>query len=123
MTVYVDDMFRRPMGRFGRMKMSHMIADTDEELHAMAAAIGMNRAWFQGDHYDVSLSRREKAVDRGALEVTLRTLAWMVSMRRKTGKLPTPEEADADRAAYIFEASIKRYGETYKMLSDTGEPS
>lgn len=28
MAVYVDDMWRVPLGRYGRMKMSHMMADT-----------------------------------------------------------------------------------------------
>lgn len=43
MTVYVDDM-RAP---FGRMKMCHMVADSDAELHAMAARIGVARRWHQ----------------------------------------------------------------------------
>jgi hypothetical protein len=30
MTVYVDDMCDSPIGRFGRMKMSHMIADSTD---------------------------------------------------------------------------------------------
>ncbi len=43
MTVYVDDM----QAQYGRMKMCHMIADTDEELHAMADLIGIARKWWQ----------------------------------------------------------------------------
>lgn len=71
MTVYVDDMYLYPMGRFGRMKMSHMIADTEEELHQMAAKIGVARKWYQGDHYDISISRRSIALDLGAKAVTM----------------------------------------------------
>lgn len=58
--IYLDDL-RLP---FGRMKMCHMIGDTEEELHAMAQAMGMDRSWFQPwsfPHYDVSLSRRKKS--------------------------------------------------------------
>lgn len=70
MSVYVDD-FRAP---YGRMIMCHMVADTLEELHAMADKIGVSRRWFQNKprrpHYDISLSKREKAVKFGALEVT-----------------------------------------------------
>ena len=43
MPVYVDNM----KAQFGRMIMCHMVADTDEELHAMAAKIGVQRKWHQ----------------------------------------------------------------------------
>jgi len=91
MTVYVDDMYRVPMGRFGRMKMSHMMADTEEELHEMAAAIGIARKWYQGDHYDVAMVKRRAAVKRGAVEITMRQLAVMNIERRRTGRLPSPQ--------------------------------
>lgn len=69
MTVYID----KANIRFRRMIMCHMIADTPEELHAMAYSIGMKREWFQENasfpHYDVSKSRKEKALKLGAVEV------------------------------------------------------
>lgn len=83
MTVYVDDMYRYPMGRFRRMKMSHMIADTEEELHAMAARIGVARRWYQGDHYDICMSKRQQAVAAGAVEITLRELAFRHRAKRQ----------------------------------------
>lgn len=71
MTTYVDDM-RAP---FGRMIMCHMIADTSDELHAMARCIGVRRKWCQyegtwKEHYDVSLGKRRIAVESGAQEIT-----------------------------------------------------
>jgi hypothetical protein len=96
MTVYVDDMYQHPMGSFGRMKMSHMIADTENELHAMADKIGVQRKWYQGDHYDIALSRRVLAMAVGAQEITLRQCAFMAVYRRRTGgPLPKPEEAES----------------------------
>lgn len=83
MTVYVDDMFASPMGRFRRMKMSHMIADDEAELHAMAQKIGVARRWYQGDHYDICMSMRTKAVALGAKEITMRELGAMMLARRK----------------------------------------
>lgn len=88
MTVYVDDMYTVPMGRFNRMKMSHMIGTTEDELHAMAAAIGVARRWYQGDHYDVSMSKRTAAIAAGAVPITMRQLAAMCAVRRWTGVLP-----------------------------------
>ena len=95
MTVYVDDM-KAP---FGRMVMCHMIADTDEELHTMADRIGVARKWFQrkasGDHYDISLSKRERAFDFGAVPITWRQAGVMCAVRKTTGFLPKPAEAKA----------------------------
>lgn len=71
MTVYVDTM-KAP---FGRMIMCHMFADTDEELHAMAAKIGVQRKWHQRppaaswSHYDVCQSKRALAIKHGAVEM------------------------------------------------------
>jgi Protein of unknown function (DUF4031) len=81
-TVYVDDMFLYPMGQFRGMKMSHMIADTEAELHKMASQIGLDRSWFQGDHYDVCMSKRALAIRCGAQPVTLRELAKMARGKR-----------------------------------------
>lgn len=75
MAVYVDDMYTHPMGKFRRMKMSHMIADTEEELHEMAGKIGVARRWYQDRHYDVCMEKRELAIGFGAVPVTMRELA------------------------------------------------
>lgn len=91
MTVYVDDM-RAP---FGRLIMCHMLADSEAELHAMAAAIGVARKWHQGDHYDICLSKRAAAVKLGAVEVTRRTLGYMTMNHRATGELGDPASARA----------------------------
>lgn len=103
MAVYVDDMHRYPIGQFGRLKMSHLIADTDEELHAMADRIGVARKWHQApprhdSHYDIALGKRKLAVQLGAIEITLRQCSAMTLVRRATGILPKPEEAEAARA-------------------------
>lgn len=83
MTVYVDDMYRYPLGQFGRMKMSHMIADTEEELHEMAAKIGVARKWYQKDHYDICLAKRQLAIEAGAFGITMRQLGKIMIEKRK----------------------------------------
>lgn len=100
MTVYVDDMHLTELGRFGRMKMCHMIADSDEELHAMADRIGVARRWFQkpgtsGRHYDIAMSKRALAVKAGAVEISLRQASAMCARRRVEGEMGAPEEAEA----------------------------
>ena len=74
MTVYVDTA-RHP---FRGYVMCHMMADTLEELHAMADRIGMERRWFQSPpkashpHYDIPESKRARALSLGAREVCQR---------------------------------------------------
>ena len=68
MSVYVDAM-RAP---YRGMVMCHMLADSLDELHAMADAIGVQRRWFQNKrtpHYDICLSKRALALKFGAVEL------------------------------------------------------
>lgn len=69
MTIYVDDVRHA----YGRMKMCHLWADTDAELHEMARKIGVARRWFQGppksrwNHYDICISKKKQAIALGAV--------------------------------------------------------
>jgi len=79
MSVYVDDMYKYSIGEFGNMKMSHMAADSTEELLAMADRIGVARKWIQHpgtdrEHFDIAMSKRALAVAAGAIETDMRTL-------------------------------------------------
>ena len=91
MAVYVDD-FR---AQYGRMKMCHMLADSDEELHAMADRIGVARRHHQntvsGSHYDIASSKALAAIRLGAIPVTVRQMAMMAKNRRQTGVLGNPD--------------------------------
>lgn len=72
--VYVDELRRWGLWRYGDS--CHLTADTEDELHAFAARLGMRRAWFQDrrdyPHYDLTASKRARAVAMGAKEVTAR---------------------------------------------------
>lgn len=107
--VYVDDM----RAKYGRMVMCHMIADTDFELHIVAAAIGVARRWHQAppehdSHYDISLGKRALAVQLGAREITWRQAGAMNARRRVTGELGPPDEAEAWLCSYRTELMLKR---------------
>lgn len=101
MTCYVDDM-RAP---YGRLIMCHLLAETDEELHAMADKIGVARKWWQdkksGSHYDICLSKRALAVQHGAVEVTMKQMAMLNVRRRVTGKMGPLEEVEAWFSLYL----------------------
>ena len=89
MAVYVDDMEASYRG----MKMCHMLGNSEAELHAMADLIGVNRRWYQGDHYDICLTKRALAVKAGAIEITYRQCGAMAARRKRTGSLGTPKDA------------------------------
>lgn len=83
MAVYVDNM----KAAFGRMVMCHMIADSTEELNEMADKIGVSRKWIQHagtyrEHYDICLSKRNKAVSLGAVEIEMLELGRILRRRR-----------------------------------------
>lgn len=90
--VYVDDMYDfkkygTNTGQFGRMKMSHMLADTTQELLEMADKIGVQRKWIQNagtnrEHFDICMSKRKKAIELGAKEITWREAGEFIISRR-----------------------------------------
>ena len=83
MSVYIDNAFMK----YGRMIMCHMVADSREELLAMADEIGLNRKWIQSlgtsrEHFDVGMGMRKLAVRAGAKEITKRELALFLHDKR-----------------------------------------
>jgi hypothetical protein len=70
MTVYVDDAVTLWRGR----RWAHLMADTLDELHAFATALGLPRRAFQdktsGAHYDVPAELREQALRIGAVALS-----------------------------------------------------
>jgi Protein of unknown function (DUF4031) len=86
-SVYVDQVVEYPhevegyVGRSRtRKRWSHMMADSIDELHAMARRIGLRREWFQRDHYDVVPAKRALAIRLGSETATSRDL---VAVRRR----------------------------------------
>lgn len=84
MAVYVDNM----RASFGRMKMCHMVADSREELLAMADRIKVARRWLQKpgtshEHFDICLSKRKLAVEAGAIEVSMLELGRILRAKRE----------------------------------------
>lgn len=89
MAVYVDTM----RAKFGRMTMCHMVADTDDELRTMARRIGVAQKWHQGDHFDICLTKRRMAVERGAIEITWRQTGAMSYLQKIGQPMGDPETA------------------------------
>ncbi len=70
MSVYVDDAVTLWRGQ----RWAHLMADTLDELHAMAARLGIPRRAFQhrtsGSHYDVTAALRTQAIALGAIAIS-----------------------------------------------------
>lgn len=101
MTTYVDNMGMpaRVGGLGGRW--SHLTADTPEELHELAASLGLKPSWYQGKcktdrgcpevepgscvhfHYDVVQTKRRQAIASGAQDIDLRQMGAIISARRQ----------------------------------------
>jgi hypothetical protein len=80
MTVYVDT----AENKYGRLVLCHMLADSMDELMAMADKIGVDRKWYQGfdkascPHFDIAKSKRVLAIQNGAIEIDRRTLGALL---------------------------------------------
>jgi hypothetical protein len=89
--VLVDDIVRYPPARTAHLPgrdWCHMVSDESfDELHAMAAALGIPRWAFHRDHYDLTPPYRERAIELGAEAVLGTELA---RRRVRTNDRPTP---------------------------------
>lgn len=86
MAVLIDD----PLWWWRGRRWCHMVSDASlEELHEFAAANGVPRRSFQGDHYDIPEEYRQGMLDGGAHEVGSREL---VRRLRAAGLRLSPEQ-------------------------------
>ncbi|WP_045758481.1 DUF4031 domain-containing protein [Xanthomonas albilineans] len=73
MAVYIDDAVHPWRGQ----RWGHLLADTLDELHAMAAQLGIPRRAFQnkrsGARYDIPAPLREEVIRLGAIPVSRHT--------------------------------------------------
>jgi hypothetical protein len=83
---YVDGLKSYPDAGLRFTEFCHLLADTREELHAMADAVEMPRRFFQDHpwrwHYDLPAPLRERALVAGATEVSMRDVATLLRARR-----------------------------------------
>lgn len=86
MACYVDSVRAYPGAGLRYHEFCHLLADSRDELHAMAEVIGMPRRFFQDHpwrwHYDLPRHLRELAVRNGAIEVTLPDVGALLRERR-----------------------------------------
>ena len=94
MAVYVDEIrdwtLIAKARRLRHTHWCHLTADTEAELHAFAAQLGLRRSWFQKKsdrdyrwHYDVVPSKRAQAVRLGAREVDRRFIGQLMIRRQE----------------------------------------
>ncbi len=84
MAVYVDN----AMIPFHGLHMNHMLADSTEELLAMATRLGIDHKWLQKtgthqEHFDISAERRALALALGAKGITYKQAGRITYSRRQ----------------------------------------
>ena len=90
MAVYVNKL----KARFGGLTLCHLLADSVAELHGMARSLGIEPRWFQPfpyPHYDISVSKRDRAVELGAIAIDRHRLEQLAA--RWVPKTPEPAKA------------------------------
>lgn len=102
MPVYVDKA-RHP---YGRMLMSHMVADTTDELTAMAQAIGIDPKHRQHpdtyrEHFDVCQQSRAKAIALGAHVIEQWQLGFILASKQARSNPNRVRYHRADGKSYL----------------------
>jgi hypothetical protein len=86
MACYVDTVRDYPLAGLRHDRFCHLLADTREELHEMAEALGVPHRFFQDHpwrwHHDLPEPLREKALELGARELTLHEVGALLRRRK-----------------------------------------
>lgn len=86
MACYVDAVRHYPDAGLRYTRFCHLLADTRDELHDMADALGIPRRFFQDHpwrwHHDLPEHLRGRAVELGAVEVTMQEVGTLLRRRR-----------------------------------------
>lgn len=84
MTIYIDDIAIKAKGRVWY----HLMSDTDDdEIHKFAARLGLKRAWYHVDHYDVAGEhKRNAAIQLGAVPVPTIELVKIRKAKRRANQ-------------------------------------
>ncbi len=80
MAVYVDN-YR---ASFRGIKVSHLLAESAEELFGMVDSIGVPRKGYQNGsspHFDISEEKRLLAIEQGAIPINCGTEEWGIAVR------------------------------------------
>jgi hypothetical protein len=84
---YVDTVRSYPQAGLRFTEFCHLLADTREELHAMADALGIPRRFFQEHpwrwHHDLPEHLRRSAVELGAVEITMHEVGALLRSHRQ----------------------------------------
>jgi hypothetical protein len=85
-TCYVDAIQSYPDAGLRFTEFCHLLADTREELHAMAEALGIPERFFQDHpwrwHHDLPAPLRPQAVELGARELTMHEVGALLQRRK-----------------------------------------
>jgi hypothetical protein len=86
---YVDSVKSYPDAGLRFTEFCHLLADTQDELHTIAAQLGVPRRFFQEHpwrwHYDLPAHLRDQAIGFGAVELSMREVAELLRRHRADG--------------------------------------
>ncbi len=95
LTVYVDDWRQRATIRDREDRWSHLLSDDEDELHTLAAQLGIPIRGYQRhrrsaalNHYDLPESLRLRAIELGAIPITWREMGRLTREWRRAGARP-----------------------------------
>ena len=98
MACYVDTVRSYPNAGLRFTEFCHLLADTRDELHDMADALGIPRRFFQEHpwrwHHDLPEHLRPRAIELGAVEIDIHEVGALLRRRKREYLLSAASGAD-----------------------------